>query len=299
MDLNQVIQILTSRAWIIFSTLIFGVVVAVIVVESLPKRYTATSSLILDVGDRNPITGLVENTGRTYLRTQVKLIESLRVARLVVDRLNLTQSPYFRQLYDSSDHGTVDIKTWVANYLTGDVSAQSDGGSEILSISYSSNSPDIAARVANAFAEAYLQIDLDLKVDPARRNAMWFAAQLNRLRQNLNDAQADLTKYQQDVGVLSVSSGDQAESKKILDMEQGLSQARTLVSEAKSLVRQFEAFTDSGQNIDALPIFLTTPEINQLKEELGQIDASISHDFRACWGKSSTVQGDNITERIH
>ncbi|GHF25534.1 hypothetical protein GCM10017044_20430 [Kordiimonas sediminis] len=276
MSINQVFQILLARIWVTIITVLIGVSVCALVVSILPEKYTATSSVILEVGDQDPVTGMAQNTARTYIQTQVNLVKSARVANKVVDRLELTRSPYFLSEYNSLNDPGIDLKGWIGKQLQENLGVWVVGGSEIIEISYTATSPTLAATVSNAFSEAYLLVDLELRVDPAKRNAQWFAAQLNKLRQNLTEAQNSLNDYQKQVGIVSMTTESQSESQSIINIESRAAAARAEASEARSMVQQFAAFLDSGGSSDSLPSFMTNPEISSLQQELGKVDAAIA-----------------------
>lgn len=275
MSIAQVLRILYARAWVIVVTMIVGVLIAVTVVYSLQERYTAQSSIILEVGEKDPITGAPMNTTRTYIRTQVRLVQSKRVAEKVVDRLDLTNNNFFRNMYLSSESQT-NIRSYIAARLSENVRAVSVGGSEIMAISYTSPSPTLSASVANGFAQAFLQVDLELRVDPARRNAQWFAAQLNKLRQNLTEAEEELTDYQKEVGIVTLDAAQENDQQKIQNLEERVSETVTELSDLNSRVKEFQVFGNSGGNIDSLPSSLMTAELANLRSELGNIDAAIA-----------------------
>src|SRR5437879_3167974 len=59
-------------------------------------------------------------------------------------------------------------------------------------------STSLAAAVANAFAQAYVEAVTELKVEPARQYARWFGEQGKSLRENLEAAVARLADSQQE-----------------------------------------------------------------------------------------------------
>ena len=63
--------------------------------------------------------------------------------------------------------------------------------------------PEFAAAVANAFAHAYMSTTIELKVEPARQYADWFGTQGKELRDRLEKAQAKLSAYQQEHGIVA------------------------------------------------------------------------------------------------
>src|SRR5882757_3449372 len=72
-----------------------------------------------------------------------------------------------------------------------------------MNATFSSPDPRLSARIADAFAKAYIDTMLELRVEPTRQAAAWYDEQLKSLRANLEDAQAKLTNYLQREGIVS------------------------------------------------------------------------------------------------
>ena len=60
-----------------------------------------------------------------------------------------------------------------------------------------------AAKMANAFVQAYLDVSLGLKVDPAKQYSTFFDNRSKELRANLERAQAKLSAYQREKGIIA------------------------------------------------------------------------------------------------
>ena len=62
--------------------------------------------------------------------------------------------------------------------------------------------PIFAQAAANAFAQAYMDVSVDLRVAPARQSATFLDEQTKALRANLEQAQTRLSKFQQNKGIV-------------------------------------------------------------------------------------------------
>lgn len=279
MSLHQTLAILWARKSIILVVFIASIIISIVIVQLLPEQYRATSTVILDVGQPDAVTGQTMASGliRFHIGTQIRLITSERVAGEVVDNLNLTQSPAFISEYLTEKRSNEDnIRRWISSELLENLDVRNLGVSRILAISYTSNSPVIAASIANAFTEAYIRVDLELRVDPSRRNARWFSGQLNNLRQSLTDSQQRLTEYQQLTGIVSVAQELDAENSKLADLTRRVTAARASASDARSIVEQLGTFDELRGSGSNFPEFLSSQEIDQRRSELTRIDAQMA-----------------------
>ena len=74
-----------------------------------------------------------------------------------------------------SNQGQGSIKIWLAELLMKKLDVQpSRERAACLTIGYQGADPQFAAAVANAWAQAYIDTSLELKVEPARQYAKWF-----------------------------------------------------------------------------------------------------------------------------
>lgn len=178
--------------------------VTLIISLLLPRTYVASADMLVDGRNDqfmgvNGETNARERTG--YLQTQVDLITSRRVAGKVVDSLKLAEQPASRAAFFKATEGEGDIDEWLAGnllkYLKVDTSQSS-----VIRIIFASVDPAFSARVANAFAHAYLDTALELRVEPSRQTAAWFDEQMKDLRATLDKAQAKLTDFQRAKGIV-------------------------------------------------------------------------------------------------
>jgi uncharacterized protein involved in exopolysaccharide biosynthesis len=78
--------------------------------------------------------------------------------------------------------------------------------SSVLTIAYKSSNPELAAKLANAFAQAYQQKSIQLKIDPSIQVAGYIEKQSKALSKNLEVAQSKLMLYKQANGLTGESN---------------------------------------------------------------------------------------------
>src|SRR4051812_14493055 len=170
--------------------------------EQLPLRYSASASLLIDTRTSDPISAMLAAGNRA---TQEDIIKSDRVAIKVVRILGLDKNSALLRDWQEATEGKGSPELWLATRLTrGLTVAPPRRDSTILTIEYASEDPAFAAAAANAFAQAYVETTIELRVEPTRQNARWFSEQSNAMRENLEKAQARLSQYQQQKGIATV-----------------------------------------------------------------------------------------------
>src|SRR5204863_5423147 len=110
--------------------------------------------------------------------------------------------------------------------------------SSLVEVIYSNPNPDFAAAAANAFARAYIETNLELKVAPARETAVWFDVQLKQLRDQFEEAQTRLSKYQKEKGITSTDQRLDVESARLAEISSQLVQVQAQAYESASRQKQ-------------------------------------------------------------
>ncbi len=268
MNFTQFLLILNARKWVILGVLLFTVVVTAVVSLLLPKQYTATATMIIDSKSKDPITGqlLPSQMFPGYMATQIDIINSSQVAGRVVRELKLAENPATRQQFMEATEGQGTIEQWLGGVLLQQVSAEPSRESSIISIGFTGSDPRFAAIVANAFAKAYIETNLDLRVAPAKQTATWYDQQIAQLRTNLEDAQQKLNAYQREKGLVESEERLDVETRRMADLAGQMVAAQSASFDASSRTR------DSG----SLPEVINNPVVQNLKAQVAQGEGKLA-----------------------
>ena len=255
MTFHQFLLALRGRIWLFLAILGATVVAAIGVTMLLPKTYEATVSILVDNRDEQVINNQTQPARAQlgYMQTQVDILQSPRVARQVARDLKLDQSPQVRAAWQKAGaHGTVEdyVAQGLLTKLKVDVSQSS-----VVSVTYSASDAKFAAMVANAFAKAYVDTTLNLRVEPTRDAAVWFEGQLKNLRKEFEDAQGKLAAFQREKGILATDEH--------LDVE--MAKMNQLAAES---LRATEATYGATTGGDATPEVIANPLVSTLKGQL-------------------------------
>jgi len=277
MTLQQFLLILRAHWLAVAVTL--GVVVGGTVAFSLlwTKKYTATTTIVLDFKGTDPVLGVMLPAQMLpgYLATQIEIIKSHKVAMGAVRILRFAESPDAKQQWIEATAGRGSIEDWLADVLRRDLDADPSRETSLVDINYTSASPQFSAVVANAFADAYQAVNLELRVEPAKQTATWFGEQLRTLRTNLETAQANLAQYQREKGIHASDERFDVESAKLNELSAQLTQAQTTTFDALSRQRQLKEFLARGADPASLPDILANSLIQGMKSQLTQSEAKL------------------------
>jgi polysaccharide biosynthesis transport protein len=274
MNFQQFLTILWARRKVAVIVLVSVVVSTLVVSLLLPNSYKATANLVLNYKGADPVTGMAVPAQLMpgYMPTQVEIISSQRVALKVVDTLEFDRSPVVRQQFQEATNGEGNIRDWLANSLLRNLDVKPSRESSVIAIGYEGNDPKFAAMLANAFAEAYIQTTLQLKVEPSRQAAIWFNGQVKLLREDLSKAQAKLSAYQQETGIISVDERMDVESWRLAEISTQVVAAQSQTYDSASRQRQLS----TGKRLEEQPEIMNNSMIMNIKLQLSNAEAKLA-----------------------
>ena len=274
MSFSQFLNILRARKWVVLLCLLVVVGTATTLSLLWPKSYLATSSVLVDVKGADPLTGAYAPGALLpgYMATQVDVLTSRTVAVKVVEKLHLTDNATIRRQWQDDTQGKGDIRYWLADLLLKKLDVKPSRESSVIEINFSSENPQFAALIANTFADAYIETNLDLRIEPAKQTSDWFEKQLKGLRANLEQAQKTLSRYQQEKGIVAVDERLDVENARLAELSSLVVGAQSQKVESVSRQRQM---TESG-NRDGVADIANNPLIQNLKADLARSEAKLS-----------------------
>jgi chain length determinant protein EpsF len=247
----------------------------------------------------DPVAGVVYPSQllSSYIATQVDIISSERVAKRVVQDLKLDQSPQAQWQWREATDGRGEFDSWLATSLQRRLLVTPSRDSDVINIAITLPDPKGAAALANAFAQAYIDTNIDLRVDPARQYAKWFDERSQVLRADLEAKQKRLSDYQKQNGIVATDERLDIENARLSELSSQLVAIQGLRQDSQS--RQHQV---SGDN-DTLPEVLQSPLISGLKANLSVEEAKLQ-DTATILGKNhpdykaSLAQIATLRERI-
>ena len=291
MDLTQYWLALKARRKAFGLVFALTVLTAIVVALAIPKRYDATASVLIDMPDEQTLapSHVSPRALAGYIFTQMDLISSGKVAHRVVRDLKLAQQPGVREDWEKDTGGAGSIDDWAADQLLEKLKVDS-GASNIITIKYSSNDPKKAAAVANAFANAYLQLALEMRTQPSREAAAWFEGQAKSLRNEVTSAQQRLTAYQKAKGIVGADERMDTEFTRLAEISAQLSTAKNATVEAQTRYDQARAALSGGTPTGELPEVLANPYIIQVKTALQAAEGRLEEQSQVLGPKHPTYQ---------
>ncbi len=267
MTLQQLLLILKARIRTVLFIFAITVVSVTAVTLLMTKQYTASAAVVVDVKAPDLVSGL-SNIAPGYLATQVDIISSDRVALEVVKNLRMEESKAIQAQWRDATNGKGQLREWLASLLQQKLNVIPSRESNVINVAYTGTDPEFAATIANAFVKAYMDVNLDLRVAPARQFATFFEDQTKAAREKLEKAQQALSDYQQRNGITSTDERLDFETAKLNETSSQLTgvQAQTTDSQSKRQASKAETIAEVMQS----------PLINGLKADIARLESKLS-----------------------
>lgn len=313
-DLREVWGVFRRRAKVILGCVVVITALATLIVFQLTPRYTAEASVML-VTRSNQVIDLQSvlsglSGDAIAIRSEVEILDSPALARKVADKLDLYDLPEFnpglvgpprptdyvlhpaawaseqlRRLLTpatrkSADAQQPDVKVAVTRKLLSVIQILNDGRSFLLRIRAESEDRNLAAKIANTYADTYLLDQLEAKFDAVRRASGWLNEHLGQLRDKVRDSDRAVQLFKEQHNLAEVRGGT-VTMQQLAELNSQLIIATGERSQKEANLRQLQQQVESGQ-VDASSV-LASPMVQKLRErqaELLQHQAELSTRYK-------------------
>lgn len=267
---NQFLQILQARYKLALLIFVLTVTATVAVSLLLPKQYSASAAVVVDVKSPDPVSGLMLQgmMAPGYMSTQIDIINSDRVAKAVVKLLRMDENAGIRQQWLADTKGKGQLNDWLAALLGQKLDVKPARDSNVITINYTGTDPEFAAAVANGFSQAYIDVNLDLRLAPARQYAAFFEQQAKAARDKLELAQAVMSTYQQVNGITTADERMDFETARLNETSSQLTTVQGLTTDSQS--KRLNARADTIAEV------IQSPLINGIKSDIARLQSKLA-----------------------
>lgn len=268
MSFSQLLATLKARKLAFAIVLLLFVTVAVVLSLVLPKKYTATATVVIDVKSPDPIAGMVLPGLMTpsYMATQLEIIKSDRVAQRVIQALRLREQQVLQNDWAEATERQGDFSAWLAELLLRNLDVVPSREANVFNISYTAIDPNFSAAMTNAFVKAYIDTTVELRVDPAKQYSTLFDGQAKILRDRIQQAQSRLSEYQKDKGLIATDERLDVENMRLNELSSQLVAMQAMTAESNS--RKAQTSSSSTE-------VLNNPLVSSLKGDLSRQEARL------------------------
>ncbi len=263
---------------------------ALVYLMMVSTLYTATSTVLVDPRRANVVEtnqSVLSNFGTddATIESQTLLIQSVAILDRVVRKLKLTEDPEFmptpgmldpiRRLFSSSGHrdgaNPEDAaRSRSVEILQRRMKVTRQGTTFLVDIKISSESPQKAATIANAIADAYFEEQVRAKYDATRIAANWLKGQIDDLRSRVVASEKAVEDFRS-ANNLTVAQGVTVNDQQLGDLNNKLIVARVQTAEARAKYDQVQQIAKAGGDPGGINAAITSDMITKLRTQYADI----------------------------
>jgi polysaccharide biosynthesis transport protein len=289
------IRYFLGRQWrLIALVTCLAIVVGAAYVAMSPFRYTAQADMIIDTKRVTWTQTEMASENRTVedaqVESEMETTKSEKVALAVIRRLNLTEDPEFvglgwglrRRIFTffkltggiEREPSKDELKRRALSTLKANLRVTRLGRSYLQQISYTSFDRDKAARIANEFADAYIEDQLQAKFEATRRASAWLEQRIGELRQQASNAYREVQDFKSQNSIIIGVDGKLASEVELDQLGIALAKARADTSQAKAKLDRITRVLEQRSDKESLNIpdpvvtdALSNPVITKLRQQ--------------------------------
>ena len=270
-DLGVLRDALWRRKSLILGLTLLAAGIAFIAVNLVTPRYKSEARVLIEMRESIFLRPDAEKTferGTTVdqeaVTSQVQLILSRDLAREVINKLKLGDNPEFDPLLRVPSVwrtvlGFVGIirdplgltheeRVYRSYYER--LSAFQVEKSRVIAIEFESQSPELAAQVANTVAETYLRFQQAAKQEQTRAASSWLSGEIERLRTNLAQAEAKVEQYRSKTNLFIGNNNTTLSNQQLGDFNGQLATARAQKADAEAKAKLIRDALKAGAPIE-------------------------------------------------
>ena len=314
-DLLEYWRVVAKRKWSIIGLALAITLLTALVVFAIRPTFRSTATILIEA-QKNKVVGIEEvysgiSANREYFQTQAEIIKSRELAAKVVQKLNLTKNLEF----DPRQEEPPLWKRWISTVsadvanLGITVSDEEEGQgedaifksvirgfqgrltvepvrlSQLVRVSFESYDPELAAKVANAVAETFIESDLEARYQMTQKASDWLSERLRGLRQKVDASEKALQQYREKERIVDAKGLTQSgATRQLEDLTKALVDARQRRNEAENKYNQIRGMHGPASNYESVPAVIGNQLVGQMRVLEAEAERKLS-EFSNRYGK--------------
>ncbi len=268
--------VVLRQKWKIFGFVASCLLATYLVCSRLTPIYEATAKIDVDrrvpagvIGQEATQGTVSGDDADAFMATQAQLIQSDGVLRPVAERFHLLEREMqLAKLDPEKARRKSDAPVYLKQLkITRPINTY------ILDISYRSPDPQMAAGVANAIAQSYLEHTFDIRIRSSSALSAFMERQLDELRAKMERSSLALAKFEQELNVINPEQKTSILSARLLQLntEYTAAQADRVRKESANNAMQSGSVAAAEASVQGAELNKLHERVNQAKQHLADI----------------------------
>ena len=287
-----------SRGWITAVVLSVGLAAYMAMAQMTPM-YTSEAHILIDNGESaytRPASGEPNGQRNRILvdpeaiASQVQVLLSRDLALQVIRDLKLDALPEFSKSSNSrspvrmllglfgiaKDPAKSVREERVINAFVKRLEVFPVRKSRVINVQFSSIDPQVAARVANRLAEAYLQWQQSEKLNENRDASKWLGEQVEALKKKVSASEAEVERFRSKTGLFAGTNNVTLNSQQLSELNSQLILAKAQRTEAEARAKLITKMLKEKGDVDGASDVLRSNLIQRLSEQRVRVQRQVS-----------------------
>ena len=295
-DLDIDVASLFASLWrkklsILLGSLVITAATAAIVLMVSPK-YMAESRILIETRESvytRPDTGMIDEARPILdaegIASQVELLGSADVLSKVADELDLASKPEFDPTKASITDRIMAIigrapelglKDALIAKMRDRLKIYRVESSRVIVVEFSSKDPQLAAKVPQAIANAYLANQQAAKLQTDTSATDWLEPVIKDLSAKVKEAEAKVASYRSQNDILDGQNNSVLATQQLSELSSEMTRVRAARANAEAKAQSVRAILESGASIETVPEILASGLIQRLREQQVQLKSQIA-----------------------
>jgi polysaccharide biosynthesis transport protein len=268
--------ILRKHQWLILAFLLTVVTVVTIASFKMKPVYQATARVEVDRESQNNMQFTDQTAyddyvdAEDYIETQTKILESETLALQTIKSMDLGRYPEYGGTPNGQNFVQANAPTKrpaILGAFLGALSVKRVPNSNLVEVTFEAQDPQLAAQVANAHVQNYIEQNFRSKYDATTQASTWLSSELEELRLKVEKSEDARIAYQRANQIWQVDEKQDITTQKLGDLSKAVTEAQTTLAEKEALYRMAQA-----GNVDSLPAARDSAVIQDLLKRKSDID---------------------------
>jgi succinoglycan biosynthesis transport protein ExoP len=319
--LRDYFRVILKRKWIVITFFLISITTALLGTFLMKPVYRASVTLKIDKENQNVVNfkdvSGDDGSEDASFQTNFKVLKSRSLAKRVIRTMRLDQNPKFsgraphrrsrpemegNPVAQSTDEA-VDpnlVDRFLRNLVVEPVPR-----SRIVKVSFDSQSPQLAADVANDTAKMFINYNVESKFDATLQARDWLEKQLEDMKTKVERADDAVNQYVEHNGIIFLNDGGDSKDKGQNMVTKRLSDLSSEVVQATSdrVTKEVTYREAQRQNGEAIPAVQNNPLIQDLQKENASLEseyAQLSKVYKPDYPKMVRLkaQSNQLKKRI-
>ena len=321
LDFASFVRIMNEHRWLITGAVVVGLALAILATVMTTRMYRADVTLEVnapgvEILDEKRREGAGTPSIWDVVTTQAGLLSSRSLAERVAQDLNLAADPNF---VGTGGDAASRLREAAGRIQAGlNVEVPEEG--QLIKYNFVSDSPELAARIANGIADSFIDSGLQRRYDASAYARKFLQQQIAKTRADLEASERQLVAYAQAQGIINTSTGENGQpggdasslqGESLVALNKALADATARRVQAEGAYRQasLSGSADATQTTQALRQSRAAleseyqekrtlmkpdhPDMLSLRSRIEELDRQIAREgSAAAGGRASTLLAD-------